>query len=89
LTPRKFDRVFHLTFDPDDFIVDTDSTISQNYKLLYVEQQWGVLSVDDILKPYVDKKILEIRNGLYRRVATAPSQVTYDSYYVTIHGSDE
>lgn len=87
LTPRKFDRVFHLTFDPDDFIVDTDNTISQN-KLLDAEQQWG-FSVDDILKPYVDKKILEIRNGLYRRVATAPSQVTYDSYYVTIHGSDE
>lgn len=35
ITPRKFDRVFHLIFDPDDFAVDKDLTDQKIWKNKY------------------------------------------------------
>jgi hypothetical protein len=47
ISPRKFDRVFHLLVDPDDFIVDT--TLTESFALTkYQNDSSSGSSLDEI-----------------------------------------
>jgi hypothetical protein len=68
LKPKKFDRVFHIIFDPDDFMIDEVNTTQQ--------------TIDQYLKKkYPD--IVKLGNG-YQRRQTFSNEFTFDDYYVTL-----
>jgi hypothetical protein len=69
---RKFDRVFHILFDPDDFFVDEIQTDSETLRFAINNQLVDRLDTNG--------------NVVYKRRQNNVSAVTYDQYFVTIEG---
>jgi len=78
--PKKFDRVFSLIIDPDDFIVD--ETMSTQTTLNY-------LRADGII---VGGELIQVgglaQTSPYRHRDTTPQDVTLDEYFVTVEPFD-
>lgn len=69
--PKKFDRVFHMIIDPDDFYIDESMTRSET---LAAMKDLGIIEGG-------------IANGVktpYRHRATTPDDATLDEYFVTV-----
>jgi len=75
ISPRKFDRVFHIVVDPDDFIIDTNSeddyfatspTAINRYK--------NKITLVDNSKP----------NSGYKRSGTSQFEITFDNYFAAV-----
>ena len=75
IMPRKFDRVFHLVFDPDNFFIDLTKTdegvISANLNVLELASKNGMIA-----------------KGIYKRKNTSPNEVSMDSYFVSFETYD-
>jgi hypothetical protein len=73
--PKKFDRVFNMIIDPDDFIIDESMSTKETLDYLV---SLGILtggSLGDIKIPY-------------RHRDTSPDDITLDEYFVTIEPYD-
>ena len=73
--PKKFDRVFSMIIDPDDFIIDESMSTKETLDYLV---SLGILtggSLGDIKIPY-------------RHRDTSPDDITLDEYFVTIEPYD-
>jgi hypothetical protein len=73
LYPKKFDRVFNIIIDPDDFYVDESQTSDQSLQDLL---DLGVLAQG----PQGNNK----NNNRYKHRDTSMSDVTLDEYFVTV-----
>lgn len=73
--PKKFDRVFNMIIDPDDFIVDESMTTKSTLDYLVSH---GILLGGTI----GDTKIP------YRHRDTSPDDITLDEYFVTVEPYD-
>lgn len=71
IMPKKFDRVFHVAFDPEDFEIDTDNTTTFD----------GTNVID-----YYDNQgtIVKLADNVYKRAITPNSNVEFNSYYVEL-----
>jgi hypothetical protein len=69
---RKFDRVFHVLFDPDDFFVDEYATDPETLEFAIQNQLVDRLDSNG--------------NVTYKRRQNSTSAITYDQYFVTIEG---
>jgi hypothetical protein len=76
VSPRKFDRVFHIIFDPDDFSIDTNLTSSDALK-----------AHQDVLKQL--SQVGQNTTTTVLRKETLPGEITFDKYYVTVSTYDE
>ena len=76
ITPRKFDRVFHIIFDPDDFYVDskTSKDVLEKY-----------LKTQDI----EEASVVAGGGVFYKRRTTNKDEITFDRYFVAIETFDE
>lgn len=92
IAPKKFDRVFHIAFDPDDFQVDTEATkpydgidpIEYYTKLgiIYQTKKKDKQSKGlDSLSQNSDDTTAEI---YYQRSATANTETEFNSYYIEL-----
>jgi hypothetical protein len=73
--PKKFDRVFNMIVDPDDFVVDESMSTKTTLDTLV---NLGVLSggsLGDIKVPYKHRD-------------KSPDDITYDEYFVTVEPYD-
>lgn len=83
ICPKKFDRVFHIFFDPENFIVDQNKT-----KLFQPDDKNPGVSV---IEYYSNKKdIVRLQSGEYRRqganmtAQTDDKKSEFDSYFVEL-----
>jgi hypothetical protein len=79
LTPKKFDRVFHLAIDPDDFYVDVPLTQQVLGPNVDIQQAFG-----DKLSYTTQGNSVSVR-----RKDTDVDEITFDSYWVTIETYNE
>jgi hypothetical protein len=70
--PKKFDRVFNILIDPDDFYVDQSITAEETLRSLV---SIGAIRSDDLERQYVSRD-------------KGPGDVTLDEYFVTIEPFD-
>lgn len=75
LYPRKFDRIFSIPIDPDNFIVDSDASESETLSLLLKN---GVLKLD-----YTTYN-QGIEEPVYTHRDTSRYDISMDEYFVTI-----
>lgn len=68
ITPKKYDRVFHVIFDPDDFQVDATQTTKKDLELF-----------KDVLKKNVNEN-----EAVYARQQTRSGDISFDSYYIEV-----
>jgi hypothetical protein len=68
--PKKFDRVFHVAFDPEDFEIDKDNT-----------KKFEDVNVIDY---YVNQGTIVAEGSGYKRAITPNSDVEFNSYYVEL-----
>ena len=76
--PKKFDRVFNIILDPDDFIVDESVTDTETLDSM---KNLGLLVGGTS----------DVQSGIkrsYKHRDTSPSDVTYDEYFVTVEPYD-
>ena len=74
--PKKFDRVFHVAFDPDDFEIDTTYDKFGNINIIdYYVQQGVIVKIANLDDSPVDE---------YKRAVTANSNVEFNSYHVVL-----
>lgn len=69
ITPRKFDRVLHLVFDPDDFYINKSPPSTGGTPLNALSRHADVYTV--------------LSNGELKRKTASPQQISMDSYFVT------
>ena len=72
IIPKKFDRVFHVTFDPEDFEIDEVNTKTFD----------GVNVIDYYANQGTIVKLAETEG--YKRAVTPNSDVEFNSYYVEL-----
>ena len=74
--PKKFDRVFHVAFDPDDFEIDTTLRKFGNIDIIdYYVQQGIIVKIANLDDSPVDE---------YKRAVTSNSNVEFNSYHVVL-----
>ena len=74
--PKKFDRVFHVAFDPDDFEIDTTYDEFGNINIIdYYVQQGIIVKIANLDDSPVDE---------YKRAVTSNSNVEFNSYHVVL-----
>ena len=70
ISPKKFDRVFHIAFDPDDFEINQELTTTFN----------GI----NIIEYYSNLGIIVKKGNDYKRVASISSEIEFNSYRVEL-----
>jgi hypothetical protein len=79
ISPRKFDRVFHLVVDPDDFIIDTNSEDdSLATSPTAINRYKNKIELIDKSKP----------NSGYKRAGTGLFEITFDNYFAAVESYD-
>jgi len=70
ITPKKFDRVFHISFDPDDFEIDEDLSKYDGQDVIAYYKQLGIIE--------------QTSNDKHKRVAARHARVEFNSYYAEL-----
>jgi hypothetical protein len=87
--PKKFDRVFNVIFDPDDFLIDAAHLKQETLDSLLVS---GIIKMSS--SPLtVNNNIVKNARGqkntkYYQHRDTTPDDVTFDEYFVTVSPFD-
>jgi hypothetical protein len=77
ITPRKFDRVFNIIFDPDDFYIDYDKTVANDVSKTF-------------LNLCIQNNFLYGNNEtLKRKNPTMKNEITYEQYWFAVETYDE
>lgn len=80
ITPKKFDRVFHVIFDPDDFQIEKLPKMKSNEELQAYQQT---------LRAYQAQGFLgDINQDIILRPKAGPADVSFDSYYIEVEAHD-
>lgn len=79
ILPKKFDRVFHVVFDPDDFFVNVDPVTGTSPQILQQYKNQRVVQEVSINSPGGAAGITQ-----FQRVITNKNQVTFDKYFVAL-----
>lgn len=79
ILPKKFDRVFHVVFDPDDFFINTDPVTGTSPQILEQYKKKRVVEEVTVASPGGGAGITQ-----FQRVITNKNQVTFDKYFVAI-----
>lgn len=75
INPRKFDRVFHVLFDSDDFLIDKEKTQT---------------NFSDLLNKYTnDGFLIQLPDGNLQRKRTVKGEITLNKYYCEIESYAE
>jgi hypothetical protein len=79
ILPKKFDRVFHIIFDPDDFEIDVEKTKE-------LAADYG----EDPLTYYENQGFIQPQEGSspIKRPKTLSGEVTFNNYYIEIQTRD-
>jgi len=84
ITPRKFDRVFHVCVDPDEFEVDVEKTQDPG-PIPFINSSDGVSVTQLVAQGYLYQK----SSGRYYDVPSQKNKMSFDRYYVLIDTLDE